>query len=51
MSNIHLATNVEHEIIGFDNVLNFIIKSKFNTKPEIGLVFVKDGKITNSFCY
>ena len=31
MYRIHLANDVKHDVIGFDNVDNFIIKSVFNT--------------------
>ena len=51
MSNAHLADDVKHDIIGFDNIRNFIIKSTFNTKPNTGLVLIKDGTIANSICY
>ena len=50
-SNFHREDNVKTEIIGFDDPLNFIIKSDFDTKPYTGLVFVRDGLINNSYCY
>lgn len=51
MSNVNLANDVIHDIIGFDDVNNFIIKSNYNTKPNIGLVFIKDGMVAGSNCY
>ena len=51
MYNVHLSDNVHHDIIGFDDVNNFIVRSKFDTKPYTGLVFIKDGKIASSLCY
>lgn len=43
MNNVHLSKDVSHDIIGFDDVKNFIIKSKFNTKPFNGLVCIEKG--------
>lgn len=51
MSNIRLANNVKHSIIWFDDVLNFIVKSKFNTKPFNGLICIENGEVANINCY
>ena len=51
MYNVHLASDVHHDIIGFDDVNNFIIKSKFNTNPSTGLTCVKNGKVVEAICY
>lgn len=51
MSNVNLANNVPHDIIGFDDVKNFIIRSKFNTKPFNGLICIENGKVANINCY
>ena len=51
MYRIHLCDDVNHDIIGFDDVNNFIIKSKYNTKPDIGLVVIKDGMVADASCY
>ena len=51
MYRIHLADDVQHDVIGFDNVDNFIIKSVFNTYPSTGLTCVKNGNIAKAICY
>ena len=51
MYRMHLANDVKHDVIGFDNVDNFIIKSAFNTHPSTGLVCVKNGNIAKAICY
>lgn len=51
MNNINLANNVKHDIIGFDDVKNFIIRSKFNTKPYNGLICIENGNVANINCY
>ena len=51
MYRIHLADDVQHDVIGFDNVDNFVIKSTFNTYPSTGLTCVKNGNIAKAICY
>ena len=50
LSNFHMTDNVSHEIIDFDNTHNFVLKSKFNTKPYTGIVFFRDGKVASTIC-
>ena len=51
MYNVQLAPDVQHDIIGFDNANNFVIKSTFNTNPSIGLTCVKNGEVVEAICY
>lgn len=51
MYRIHLADDVQHDVIGFDNADNFIIKSAFTTRPSTGLTCVKNGNIAKAICY
>lgn len=51
MYNVHLANDVHHDIIGFDNANNFVIKSTFNTNPSTGLTCVKNGEVVEAICY
>ena len=51
MYNVHLANDVYHDIIGFDNANNFVIKSTFSTNPSIGLTCVKNGEVVEAICY
>lgn len=51
MYRIHLADDVDHDVIGFDDANNFIIRSKYNSKPNIGLVVIKNGDIATNICY
>ena len=50
LSKIKLADNVNHDIIDFDDCNNFVIKSKYNTNPSIGIIFFRDGEITKTIC-
>ena len=52
MYNVHLATDVQHDIIGFNDAKNFIIKSSFDSKPyQNGLVIINNGSVSKTVCY
>lgn len=51
LSNFHMANNVSHEVIDFDDAHNFVVKSSFNTKPYIGIVLFQDGNISVAIWY
>ena len=51
LSKFKMSDNVTHDIIGFDDDKNFIIRSLFDAKPRIGLVIFKDGEIAKTLCY
>ena len=46
LSNFHMDDNVDHEVLDFSNVGNFVLKSSFNTKPYTGIVLFQDGNIS-----
>ena len=52
MYNIHLADDVHHDIIDFNDAKNFIIKSFFDSKPyQNGLVIINNGYVSKTVCY
>lgn len=52
MYNVYLATNVQYDIIGFNDAKNFIIKSSFDSKPyQNGLVIINNGSVAKTVCY
>ena len=53
MYNIHLADDVQHDIIGFNDAKNFIIKSNFDyaTPYSSGLVIINNGQVAKTVCY
>ena len=46
LSNFHMANNVSHEVIDFDDAHNFVVKSSFN-----GIVLFQDGNISVAIWY
>ena len=51
LSNFHMADNVNHEVLDFTNPNNFVLKSRFNTKPYTGIVLLQDGNISVAIWY
>ena len=51
ISSLHMADNVDHEVIDFDNPHSFVIKSRFYTKPYIGIVSFQNGNISVAIWY
>lgn len=50
ISNIHYTNDTKNSIIDFQDALNFVFKTEWNTKPYTGFVTIKDGVITGA-CY
>ena len=53
MYNIHLADDVHHDIIDFNDAKNFIIKSSFDyaTPYSSGLIIINNGHAAKTVCY
>ena len=50
LSNFSMVSDVNHEIVDFDDPYNFVLKSRFNSKPYTGIVFFRDGKVASTIC-
>lgn len=46
LSNFHMANNVSHNIVDYDDPHNFVIKSTFNNKPKSGFTLFRDGNVS-----